>query len=303
MTKIEWADETINPVKVKGGGWHCTKVSPGCAHCYSERINRRFGNGKPYDDSPTEYILDQKALDKVFSWKKPKRIFIQSMGDTFHDEFMRMDVETDVIKQLFIAMMRANWHTYYILTKRPENMKKFFDSWTPQDIFVNEPKRDHIWLGVSISNNDDLWMVDKLLQVQAANHWVSVEPMLGPVALGDNLYKYFCVSCGWKGNELHTEMLGSATRFTVFQFCPKCLTKIKETEGGKIIEPPSIDWIVCGAETGPGARPMDLAWPRDLRDQCRVSGVPFFMKQVSGKQPMPTDLQIREFPLDNSTQI
>ena len=90
MKSIEWAEKTINPIQdtikgESGRGYHCTKVSEGCLHCYAEMINKRFGNGLPFDNRRAEFELIRSELDKPLKWKKPKRIFVQSMGDVFHE--------------------------------------------------------------------------------------------------------------------------------------------------------------------------------------------------------------------------
>lgn len=254
-TGISYLDATLNFFT------GCSSISEGCAHCWAKRMATRLRGRYGYPvDNPFRPTIHPGRLEHLQQCKTPQRIGINFMSDTFHDDFMRMDAETDVIKQLFIAMMRADWHTYYILTKRPENMKKFFDNWIPSDIFKNEPKRDHIWLGVSAENQQAAdERIPILLQIPAAVRWVSVEPMLGAMDLSKYLFPY---SVGFADH------------------------------------PDDVRWpikgIVCGAETGPGARPMDLAWARDLRDQCFVAGVPFYMKQVSGKLPIPQDLMVRE---------
>jgi protein gp37 len=266
-TEIEWTDETTNPIKVKGGGWHCTKVSAGCSRCYSERINKRFGNGKPYDNAPTEYMLDKKALTKVLSWRKPKRIFWQSMSDLFHPDIEFQFIVDNIIE----TIIESPQHTHLFLTKHPGNMKDFFDL-LYNKLHYSPIPAPNLHLGVSISTNDDLWMVDELLQIPAAVRWISVEPIFGAVdltaiTLEDSSYNALTGICndgighlqnvpGWYGNKL--------------------------------------GWVVCGFETGSGARPGNLDDARNLRDQCRAAGVPFFFKSAGPGIPTPPDLMIRE---------
>lgn len=254
-TKIEWCDETINPIQDKikgksGRGYHCTKVSPGCDHCYAESMNKRFGNGLPFDARKAEFELVQSELEKPLRWKKPKRIFVQSMGDLFHK-----DITNEFIDRVFVMMLHPmlgmNHHTYIILTKRPER------------ILTGHPKHyaqwKNIWLGVTAENQAQAdKRIPVLLQIPAAVRFVSMEPMLGPVDL--------------------------------------ILIKRLTIRNGMVAEGDGLDWVICGGESGPGARPMQIQWARDLLAQCRAAGVPFFMKQIDKKTPIPDDLMVREYP-------
>jgi len=222
-TKIEWCDETINPVQdvikgKSGRGYHCTKISPGCDHCYAESINKRFGNGLPFDGRKADFMLVQKELEKPLRWKKPKRIFWQSMGDLFHD-----DVPFPLVEKIFhdILWELPREHDHIFLTKRPKRMKAFFE-WTDHARFC-----ENVWIGVTVCTQDEEWKISKLLQIDAAVRFVSFEPLLGPVEIPDF----------------------------------------------------GIDWVICGGESGPGARPCHPDWVRSLRDQCQASGTPFFFKQ------------------------
>jgi len=123
---------------------------------------------------------------------------------------------------------------------------------------------DHVWLGVTVENQKRAdKRISKLLTIPAAHRFVSVEPMLGPVDL-----KWIEITCD-----------DTAVDF-----------------GMTADRPPRIDWVICGGETGLGARPMDPDWARDLRDQCREAGVPFFMKRMSGGTEPPPDLMVRQWP-------
>ena len=171
-SKIEWTESTINPIKVKlpDGtikGWHCTKISEGCKNCYAERINMRFGNKIPYDNSPVKFVLDEKIIDKVLHWKKPRMIFVQSMGDIFHE-----GISQKILDDLFEKMIYLERHTFLILTKRPQN---YTDRWN---------NIQNIWFGITAENQrraDE--RVPELLKIPAKVRFVSVEPMLEPIEI------------------------------------------------------------------------------------------------------------------------
>ena len=243
-SKIEWCDKSWNPIT------RCSHAgSPGCDHCWARRMaNRLKGRyGYPKDD-PFKVTFHPDRLEEPLHWKKPSRIFVCSMGDIFHD-----NVDAFQIGSIFIKILRYSQHIFLILTKRPQRFLKLVP---PIQLPPN------VWLGVSISTNKDLWMVETLLQIPAAKRFVSVEPMLGSVDLKE--------------------------------WIPYPMEYMDEAYDG--IKCPNLDWVICGGETGPKARPMNPDWARSLRDQCQAAGVPFFFKQMSGKAPIPKDLMIREFP-------
>lgn len=159
---IEWTDATWNPIT------GCTKISPGCANCYAETFAERF-RGVP--NHPYEQGFDLKLwtarLALPATWKKPKRIFVNSMSDLFHK-----DVPTDYILKVFEAMNQADWHQYQILTKRHERLLELNEQipWAP-----------HIWMGVSVENQDYAHRVDYLRKTSAHLKFLSVEPLLGPI--------------------------------------------------------------------------------------------------------------------------
>jgi len=255
-TKIEWAEYTWNPVT------GCTKVSPGCAHCYAERMHERFLG--PFN----KVKMHSERLEEPLRVRKPSKIFVCSMGDLFHES-----VSDKFIAQVFnvMASRTANcgkrhqheeecwsgdFHTYMVLTKRPERMKQVMDDMPEiaerylhheDTLNIADWPLSNIWLGVSAENQH---LADKripdLLETPATIRWLSAEPLLGPIDLSPWLVGLY--------------------------------------------------WVVVGGETGPGARPMNPDWARSIRDQCQAAGVPFFMKQMSGRQPIPADLLIREWP-------
>lgn len=239
-TGIEWTDSTWNPVT------GCTKVSAGCDNCYAETLAERFrGSPGHYFEQGFDVQLRPAKLDQPLRWRKPRRIFVNSMSDLFHE-----DVPDEYIAQVFAVMCQAEQHTFQVLTKRHGRMRSLLNS----DAFIGLVdialvgdgdaeffRRDvgwplnNVWLGVSVETQQ--WAgirIPSLLHTPAAVRFLSCEPLLGPVdvinAIGDS----------W-------------------------LT--------------GIDWIIAGGESGRGARPMRPAWVRSLRDQAELCDVPFLFKQ------------------------
>lgn len=181
-TKIQWADETINPLQDKikgksGRGYHCTKVSPGCTHCYAEGMNKRFGNGLPFDGRKAEFELVRSELEKPHRWKKPKRIFVQSMGDLFHPE-----VSEGNIAAVFLRIASLPIHKFLILTKRPERMKDFFSNYKFQSgKSLAETILPNLWIGVTVENDKERHRIDTIRSIPAAVRFVSFEPLLSPI--------------------------------------------------------------------------------------------------------------------------
>lgn len=159
---IEWTDATWNPVT------GCTKVSPGCKHCYAERMARRLKlMGQQNYRNGFETTLQPQMLDLPLRWKSPKQIFVNSMSDLFHS-----DVPVSYIKEVFDVMHRANWHQYQVLTKRSERLMQLSSQlpWQPQ-----------IWMGVSVETEKYVNRIDHLRQTAAHIKFLSLEPLLGPL--------------------------------------------------------------------------------------------------------------------------
>lgn len=158
---IQWTDATWNP------STGCTKVSPGCKNCYAERLAGRLKMmGNPKYTNGFRFILHQDALDIPLKWHKPKKIFVNSMSDLFHEL-----MPEDFLEKCFDIMTRADWHVYQILTKRPEKMLSF----TKQ--YGKIP--DHIWLGTSVESALYKHRIEILRNVPAKTRFVSFEPLLG----------------------------------------------------------------------------------------------------------------------------
>ena len=253
QTKIEWAHSVWNPIT------GCTPISEGCTNCWAKRMAQRLKGrfGYPQED-PFKVTFHPDRLNQPMKWKKPRMIFCCSMGDLFHEnvrDYTGQNMPSwEVVWDVFHHMNKAPWHTYLLLTKRPENALNFWKSWVK-----NSDQLSHIWLGVTAENQkraDE--RIPILLKIPAAKRFVSIEPMLAPIY---SLPLYLT-----NKYEIHPDCKGS------------------------------LDWVIVGGETGPGARPLHPDWVRSIRDQCHRAGVPFFMKQMSKKESIPDDLMIREYP-------
>ena len=212
---IEWTHSTWNPVR------GCTKVSPGCKHCYAETFAERWRGvpGHPYEQGFDLRLVPEK-LEEPLSWKRPRMIFVNSMSDLFHEK-----VPEAYIQQVFDVMVRADWHTFQILTKRSKRLL---------ELAPRLPWPRHIWQGVSVENERYATRIGDLQKVPAAVRFLSIEPLLGPI------------------RELQLE---------------------------------GVSWVIVGGESGPGHRPVDPAWVREIRDQCVEASVSFFFKQWGGRTP------------------
>lgn len=162
QSKIEWTESTWNPLT------GCNKISPGCKHCYAERMAKRLqAMGQPNYVNGFKLTMHPQALEKPLEWKTPQVIFVNSMSDLFHKE-----VPLDFIQHVFDVMKRADWHQFQVLTKRSERLLEL------------SPKlewADNIWMGVSVENADYTFRIDHLRETGAKIKFLSVEPLLGPI--------------------------------------------------------------------------------------------------------------------------
>jgi protein gp37 len=249
----------------------CRKVSPGCDHCYAERIVERF-KGKGAFENVT---LNEERLDAPLRWRKPRRVFVNSMSDLFHDS-----VPDEYIAKVFAVMALSPCHTFQVLTKRHARMRSLLGAhgfwaqvglaaldlrevWLPATgVSLDAHALPNVWLGVSIE--DQKWAnirVPALLDTPAAVRFLSCEPLLGPVDLTR-------LRPARVGGPLYRDAL-----------CP-----VLDRQTAVVLEH-AIDWVITGGESGPGARPMHPDWARSLRDQCTAAGVPFFFKQWGNWAP------------------
>lgn len=250
QSKIEWTDATWNPVT------GCTKVSEGCRNCYMARTVPRFGQ------DPWKVVLHPERLHHPITWKRPRRIFVNSLSDLFHE-----DVPDEFILECLTVMAIAKRHTFQVLTKRPDRMRKLLSKWGAEDIYLywhsfsGEPREiyswplPNVWFGVSIENQETAdERIPLLLQTPAEVRFISAEPLLGPVDLSRPL-KFYDIA------KVERRLLDPVEKAV------------------PIGRDKAIGWVIAGGESGPGARPMHPDWVRSIRDQCQAAGVPFFFKQ------------------------
>jgi protein gp37 len=249
-SKIEWTHHTFNP-------WvGCTKISPGCDHCYAEGWAKRSGQVKwgphaerrrtseAYWRRPLKWARAAREAmqdyeEGMLTLPPPRpRVFCASLADIFDNQ-----VPQEWRADLFRMVEHTQELDWLILTKRPENIEKMLKR---ANVGMPLP---NVWLGATAEDQerfDHRWPI--LAEIPAAVRFISYEPAIGPLKLG--------------------------------------------------VRSDFPDWIICGGESGHGARMMDLAWARGIRDQCRILGVKFFFKQTTGKGPIPDDLMVRQFPGD-----
>ena len=231
-TSIEWATDVWNPVT------GCTKVSQGCKNCYAERIAERFWGERKF----TDVQLHPDRLEDPMHWKKPRRVFVNSMSDLFHP-----DVSYDFIGDVIETISKCPQHTFMVLTKRPERMQFIFSKVMK---YLAEKPLPNLWLGVSVEDQKTAdERIPLLLQTPAAVRFVSCEPLLEPVDINISIFGF------------HRE------------YGNPMPPKFSWVRGN------GLDWVICGGESGSGARPMHPDWARSLRDQCQAASVPFFFKQ------------------------
>jgi protein gp37 len=324
---IEWTDVTWNPVR------GCSRVSEGCRNCYAERQAARFSDPGQYAHGFVQRtksgarwtgrveLVPEKLLEPL-SWRKPRRVFVNSMSDLFHEA-----LPLDAIDRVFAVMALAQQHTFQVLTKRPQRMREYLSGPMSADrcvsvlgfvadtkhhadvahfglrieggklLIPNELLIPNVWLGVSVENQETAdARIPALLDTPAAVRFVSAEPLLGPIDL-------------------------RAVRIT--DSCTEDVLGDGEWRG-ESASPPGIDWVIVGGESGPGARPCELAWIRSVARQCAEARVPCFVKQLGAKpieffetepwepnasgplvlshhkggdpSEWPADLRVREFP-------
>ncbi len=272
-TSIEWTQRSWNPMV------GCSIVSPGCTNCYAMKQAARIQKMNPTGGSGSNYVNHYDGTTKVVNgnvvWTgkiaiAPDRIFLEPLRrkepttwfvNSMGDLFHE-DVPNVAIDHVFAVMALCPQHTFQVLTKRAKRMQAYIAWPLP-----------NVWLGVSA---EDQTRADEriplLLQTPAAVRFVSCEPLLGPIDL--------------------TEIEHAPAH------CLHALAGIKAETDGTASYGARLDWVIVGGESGPGARPMHPGWARTLRDQCAAADVPFFMKQMTKKAPIPDDLMVRQFPAE-----
>lgn len=315
---IEWTGSTWNPVR------GCSRVSEGCRHCYAETMAARFskpgqwGRGlafwatrpdgkKEARWTGTVMAAPDHVLTEPLRWKAPRTIFVNSTSDLFHE-----DLPDEVIDRVFAVMALCPQHTFQVLTKRPERMRDYVSrvekTWcTPEGtadweaigraavaisgdewkyVLPEEWPLPNVWLGTSVEDQATAdARIPHLLATPAAIRFISAEPLLGPVDLtsldinGDgetdalNPMSWAEAIEDWRDTDPDWEE----------QFLDWFWLSRMPTEGNVCA---TLDWVICGGESGPGARPMHPDWARSLRDQCAAAAVPFFFKQWGAYRPM-----------------
>ena len=251
-TKIEWADHTFNP-------WvGCTKISPGCDHCYAEGWAKRTGDaalwqGNRRRTSDANWRLPLKWNREAEAAGVRRRVFCASLADMFDNQ-----AEVSWRHALWELIHDTPHLDWLLLTKRPQNIAKMLPNYDTHPLPDWGQGWPNVWLGTTVENQAEAdRRIPLLLGVPAAKRFLSCEPLLGPV---DLTAVQQTVDPGFFGDCLQWYHKG---------YC-------HEIEG---ISYPTIDWVIAGGESGPGARPMHPNWARSLRDQCAAAGVPFLFKQ------------------------
>ncbi|WP_424363565.1 phage Gp37/Gp68 family protein [Methylocystis parvus] len=300
-SSIEWTDATWQIVT------GCSIVSPACTNCYAMRLAgtrlrnhpSRAGLTRETKTGPVwtgEVRFNEEWLLQPLQWERPRRIFVAAHGDLFHE-----GVKDEWLDRIFAVMALASWHTLQVLTKCPARMRAYMsdprrphriaraildliiagrvpksaisdDHWPiksigdvdlPDDITLHRWPPANVWCGVTAEDQkraDE--RIPDLLATPAAARFVSVEPMLGPVELGN---------LPFANGQMHVKALTGETLSRAGDY---------DNDG------PRLDWVICGGESGPNARPMHPAWARSLRGQCAAAGVPFFFKQWGEWKPV-----------------
>ena len=283
-TKIEWADYTWNPV---------TGCLHNCTYCYARRIANRFKGwtdsegdthydtilatdnlirelqeplyiapkerlGKwpkapyPYGFIPT---FHRYRLDEPQKVKTPSKIFSVSMGDLFGNW-----VPDEWIDEVFTACFNADWHTYYFLTKNPARYERAIARYDGEERGFDIEVWDHIWFGATVTCQEDTDRLADLMKFREGRKFASIEPLLGPM----DIRRY--LQGRWSPD-----------------YEKRCWHLIQKydgrvTDATSVILKPRLDWIIIGAQTGPGAKPPKPEWVQAIIDQCRAAGVPVFLK-------------------------
>jgi len=259
-TGIQYLTHTWNPLAMR-----CTPVSEACQNCWHIKMAKRHAaNPMHSEDVRAAYagngiMLKEDELAAPLRLRKPARIGVQFMGDLFLE-----GVGYHWQEKVWDVMEECPQHTFVVLTKRPSLMLDALD-----ELVVSHGVLPNVWLGVTAENQQRAL----LLQCPAAVRWVSAEPLLGPVKIRDALEGVLFKIDAPEYPEYYGT--GNIVRWA---------------------RSPSIDWVVCGAESGAGARYMDPRWAELLLWDCVFSGKPFYMKQMSNRAPIPEDLMVREYP-------
>ena len=294
-SNIEWTDETWNPLA------GCTKVSEGCRNCYAMKMAQRIAaaadvraaKGEKLTARQEAYRLVTKrtndelatplpqwnnvvvpipeALEEPYGWKQPRRVFVNSMSDLFHE-----DVPFKFIAEVFTTMAQTSRHTYQVLTKRPKRLLEFFE-WNYPGMSFKDAVDDwlgswlNVWFGVSVENQEEAEKrIPILLQVPAAVRFLSCEPLLGRIDL-----------VGYGESQAPWQYAASGLAWSESACCYERLGK------------PGLGWVIAGGESGTDARPNEIKWTATIIEQCHRAGIPCFHKQVGAH---PVDPGMEKWP-------
>lgn len=280
-SKIEWTDRTDNPIRVKGGGFYCTKVSEGCKNCYAEVVNNRFFNDTHVDykvmHEPPELELREDILAAWARMSKPKKIFVSSMTDVF-GEF----VPDEWIFKILDAMIAAPKQQFQLLTKRATRMRQVVYRYcTSRDI---KALPANICCMVSVENQKRaVERIAELQQTLCSCRGLSVEPLLGPIRFDDILTNVYANKGSFNYEktpylaDIVTALSEKNNEREIVVLKGEAVGCTSKSQLHSVLS--FIDWVVVGGESGRNARPMHPEWVISLRDQCAKYAVPFFFKQ------------------------
>lgn len=294
MTGIQWTNETWNPTT------GCDRISDGCTNCYALTMAKRLKgmgsekyqrDGDPKTSGPGFGLtLHEDVLTLPLKWRKPRRVFVNSMSDLFHK-----DVPDEFIARLWAVMAATPQHTYQILTKRHGRVRSLLNRGGQYLLDLLEPPAGaeyhalwplpNVHLGVSVEDQKHADLrIPALLDTPAAVRFLSCEPLIGPVDL--------------------------SVVYVRNRTLPVAPLEIHYDQDTALGQHP-ISWVIAGGESGGGARPCDPEWIRSLVKQCETAGVPVFVKQLGSawarkngwndkggeSDQWPADLQVRQFPI------
>jgi protein gp37 len=292
---IQWTEATWNPVT------GCTKVSPGCAHCYIERTPAFRMAGRKFVRGATDIRLHPDRLDQPLRWKRPRMIFVNSLSDVFHE-----DVPDEFLDRMFAVMALARRHTFQVLTKRPERMLTYLSSLTWERLIEctnqNSEGGSHRSGAYNLGSIDGRSMKSRFVAGEKTAFRALSKPPLPNVWLGVTVENQ-------RFADERIPLLLKTPAALRFLSCEPLLSALDLSKLG-LAPPPSIDWVITGGESGGPAdrRLVDgpfsfeslrmsekvtrylpkvtgQAWVTSLRDQCVAAGVPFFFKQWGGPRP------------------
>lgn len=323
-SKIEWTESTWSPTT------GCTKVSPGCANCYAETLTKRYAGRPGWPEKFERWIpgndtvvVHPNRLELPLRWKKPRRVFVDSMSDLFHE-----DVPDEYIDRVFAVMALTPQHTYQVLTKRPARMRGYL---TKQWMTIEKATLDGGPYPEAYNR-----VTDAYLEALKTDSWLTKDPSLLAHVLnaasdwqeehypeGAGMIRCWPLPNVWLGVTVENQhfaheripLLLDTPAAVRFLSCEPLLEPIEidgymmtwagDNEDASLIPyaRPPIQWVIVGGESGSGHRPFDPDWARSIVAQCREAGVSVFMKQMGGHHPgskledLPEDLRVREFPL------